>query len=102
MVGKACFWQISSEIIKLYLYIVNRLCYNISMNGWFALLAFACGFLIAQLWKAVTSMFMRLRKGEAFNLQELFRDFMRSGGYAVGTLSEHDGLDSVLRDLAGF
>lgn len=102
MVGKARFWQISSEIIKLYLYIVNRLCYNISMNGWFALLAFACGFLIAQLWKAVTSMFMRLRKGEAFNLQELFRDFMRSGGMPSGHSASMTALTVYLGIWQGF
>lgn len=81
---------------------VNRSCYNISMNGWFALLAFACGFFIAQLWKAVARVIMKLRKGEAFSLQEFFHSFMRSGGMPSGHSASMTALTVCLGIWQGF
>ncbi len=66
------------------------LCYNRGMKAWYGLVAFACGFVVAQLWKFIAGMISQ--RGQKR------RNFKRDGGVsdalgwdALRACGEHDG-----------
>lgn len=54
------------------------------MNGWFAVIAFGAGFLVAQLWKFFVGIFLERKKLKEWNLRTLIGYFSRSGGMPSG------------------
>lgn len=71
------------------------------MKAWYALVAFACGFAVAQLWKFVTGV-VSSRKQEKRDLKEMVGYLMRSGGMPSGHAASVTALTVYLGCFSGF
>ena len=71
------------------------------MKAWYALVAFACGFIIAQFWKFVAGVVSQRRQKER-NFKELIGYLMRSGGMPSGHSASVTALSIYLGCYAGF
>lgn len=71
------------------------------MKAWYALVAFACGFAVAQLWKFVTGV-VSSRKQEKRDLKEMVGYLMRSGGVPSGHAASVTALTVYLGCFSGF
>ena len=71
------------------------------MKAWYALVAFACGFAVAQLWKFVTGV-VSSRKQEKRDLKEMVGYLMRSGGMPSGHAAIVTALAVYLGCFSGF
>lgn len=79
----------------------KRLCYNRGMKAWYGLVAFACGFIIAQLWKLVAGIFSGRKQGKR-SFKEMVGYLMRSGGMPSGHAASVTALAVYLGCFAGF
>ncbi len=80
-----------------------ELCYNITMNEFnFALVAFVMGFLVAQLWKGVVSLWLDWRRTGAVDLKTAVKHFMQSGGMPSGHSASMAALATYLGCMCGF
>ena len=71
------------------------------MKAWYALVAFACGFAVAQLWKFVTGV-VSSRKQEKRDFKEMVGYLMRSGGMPSGHAASVTALTVYLGCFSGF
>lgn len=71
------------------------------MKAWYALVAFACGFAVAQLWKFVTGV-VSSRKQEERDFKEMVGYLMRSGGMPSGHAASVTALTVYLGCFSGF
>lgn len=71
------------------------------MKAWYALVAFACGFAVAQLWKFVTGV-VSSRKQEERDFKEMVGYLMRSGGMPSGHAANVTALTVYLGCFSGF
>lgn len=71
------------------------------MKAWYALVAFACGFAVAQLWKFVTGV-VSSRKQEKRGFKEMVGYLMRSGGMPSGHAASVTALTVYLGCFSGF
>lgn len=71
------------------------------MKAWYALVAFVCGFVIAQLWKFVAGAVSQ-RKQKKRDFKEMIGYLMRSGGMPSGHAASVTGLSVYLGCFAGF
>lgn len=72
------------------------------MNGWYGLLAFLVGFVLAQSWKFVAGL-ARGEKGAAFkNFRTAIGYMMQSGGMPSGHSASMSALTTYLGLVAGF
>lgn len=71
------------------------------MKAWYSLIAFACGFVVAQLWKFVAGLFAQ-RKKEKRSFKEVIGYLMRSGGMPSGHAASVTALSVYLGCYAGF
>lgn len=62
----------------------NCLCYNVGMNGWYALVAALVAWFIAQTWKTVAGIVTNWKQIEKMNLTTLIWYVTRSGGMPSG------------------
>lgn len=72
------------------------------MNGWFALLAFVGGFLMAQLWKFVAGLLKDRKRVKWTDFKALVGYFMRSGGMPSGHSASMTGLTTYVGLVGGF
>lgn len=81
----------------------KHLCYNILyMEGWYTLLAFVLGFLVAQLWKLVAGLLSGHRTHEVVNLKTAIGYFSRSGGMPSGHTASFTAASVYLGLVSGF
>lgn len=78
------------------------LCYNEDMNGWYALLTFACGFVVAQLWKFVAGLISGRKQKASSDWKTAIGYLMRSGGMPSGHSASMAGLTTYLGLMCGF
>ena len=71
------------------------------MKAWYALVAFACGFAVAQLWKFVTGV-VSSRKQEKRDFKEMVGYLMRSGGMPSGHTASFTAASIYIGYLYGF
>ena len=71
------------------------------MKAWYALVAFAGGFIVAQGWKFLAGLFAQKRRKER-NFKELIGYLMRSGGMPSGHAASVTALDIYIGCYAGF
>lgn len=78
------------------------LCYNGSMEGLYALIAFIIGWLIAQVVKTILSVIQGCRTKEVTNLATMIGYFSRSGGMPSGHTASFTALCVYLGCTFGF
>lgn len=71
------------------------------MKAWYALVAFVCGFVVAQLWKFVAGLLSQ-RKQEERNFKEMVGYLTRSGGMPSGHAASVTALSIYIGCYAGF
>lgn len=72
------------------------------MNGWYALLAFGGGFILAQLWKFVASVLKDGKQIKTRDFKTLIGYLARSGGMPSGHAASMTGLTTYLGMMSGF
>lgn len=72
------------------------------MNGWYALLAFGGGFIVAQLWKFIASVVKERKTTEMRDWRTLVGYLTRSGGMPSGHAASMSGLATYLGMMNGF
>lgn len=72
------------------------------MNGWYALLAFACGFVVAQLWKFVAGLISGYRRKASSDWKTVIGYLMRSGGMPSGHSASMTALTMYIGYMCGF
>lgn len=71
------------------------------MKAWYALIAFACGFVVAQFWKFVAGLLSQRRQKER-NFKEVIGYLTRSGGMPSGHAASVTALSIYIGCYAGF
>ncbi len=71
------------------------------MKAWYGLVAFACGFVVAQLWKFIAGMISQ-RGQKRRNFKEMVGYLTRSGGMPSGHAASMTALGIYLGCFAGF
>lgn len=71
------------------------------MKAWYALVAFAGGFVVAQLWKFIAGLVSQ-RKQKKRNFKEMIGYLMRSGGMPSGHAASVTALSIYIGCYAGF
>lgn len=71
-------------------------------EGWYALVAFVVGFLVAQIWKLITGIVSGRSAKEVFNLQTAIGYFSRSGGMPSGHTASFTAASVYLGYIYGF
>ncbi len=72
------------------------------MEGWYTLISFALGFLVAQLWKLVVGLITGRRTREVVNLRTAIGYFSRSGGMPSGHTASFTAASVYLGLVFGF
>lgn len=72
------------------------------MNGWYALLAFGCGFVVAQLWKFVAGLISGHRRKASTDWTTVVGYLMRSGGMPSGHSASMTALTAYIGCWCGF
>lgn len=72
------------------------------MNGWYALLAFACGFVVAQFWKFVAGLISGHRRKASSDWKTVIGYLMRSGGMPSGHSASMAVLTTYIGCMCGF
>lgn len=72
------------------------------MNGWFTLIAFGAGFLVAQLWKVFAGLLLEKDQLKDWNLKTLIGYFSRSGGMPSGHAASMTAATVYLGYWCGF
>ena len=62
------------------------------MNGWYAMLAFGGGFVVAQLWKFVAGLVKGRKQAGRMDMKTLIGYLSRSGGMPSGHAASMSGL----------
>lgn len=72
------------------------------MEGWYALVAFAVAFLLAQIWKTIVGMISGQRTEKNMTWTEFVAYFSRSGGMPSGHAASFTALTVCLGCMVGF
>lgn len=72
------------------------------MNSWYAILAFICGNLIAQLWKLTYGLIYDRKHANVTDFKTAVGYFMRSGGMPSGHSASMAAITTYLGLMAGF
>ena len=72
------------------------------MNGWYAMLAFGGGFVVAQLWKFVAGLVKGRKQAGRMDMKTLIGYLSRSGGMPSGHAASMSGLTTYLGMMSGF
>lgn len=72
------------------------------MNGWYAMLAFGGGFVVAQLWKFVAGLVKGRKQAGRMDMKTLIGYLSRSGGMPSGHTASMSGLTTYLGMMSGF
>ncbi len=71
------------------------------MNGWFALLAFLVGFIVAQLWKFVAGLVRGHKNHQVMDFKTVVGYLTRSGGMPSGHSASMSGLTTYVGCMCG-
>lgn len=71
------------------------------MNGWYALLAFLVGFIVAQLWKLIAGLLSGHRSHQATDLKTTIGYLSRSGGMPSGHSASMTALTTYIGCMCG-
>lgn len=72
------------------------------MEGYFVLVAFAIGFLVAQIWKTLMGVILDKKSGKTISLSEVVKHFASSGGMPSGHTASFTGASLCVGTIYGF
>ena len=72
------------------------------MEGYFVLVAFAIGFLVAQIWKTLMGVILDKKSGKTISLGEVVKHFASSGGMPSGHTASFTGASLCVGTIYGF